>query len=215
MTRARQTKRKYDSSRRKAQSRETQRQILVAARDLFIARGFAGTSIKAIAQRADVAAETIYANFGSKRNILARVVDVSVTGDDEPIPLLERPQVKAVEEELDPTQQIQIFASQMADIMSRVGPLFQVMRAASKTKPEIAILLEELLNGRLQGMEYFVHALVKHTPLPAELDEQTATETIWALTSAEIYNLMTVDRGWPKEKYAQWLADMLTRLLLS
>jgi AcrR family transcriptional regulator len=215
MTRARQTKRKYDSSRRKAQSRETQRQILVAARDLFIARGFAGTSIKAIAQRADVAAETIYANFGSKRNILARVVDVSVTGDDEPIPLLERPQVKAVEEELDPTQQIQIFASQMADIMSRVGPLFQVMRAASKTKPEIAILLEELLNGRLQGMEYFVHVLVKHTPLPAELDEQTATETIWALTSAEIYNLMTVDRGWPKEKYAQWLADMLTRLLLS
>ena len=214
MTGQKQTKRKYDSSRRRAQARETQHQILDAARDLFIARGFAGTSIKAIAQRANVAAETIYANFGNKRNILARVVDMSVTGDDEPIPLLERPQVKAVEAELEPTQQIQMFANQMADIMLRVAPLFQVMRSASKTKPEIAVLLEELLNSRLQGMEHFIRALAQHTPLPAELDEQTITETVWALTSAEIYNLMRVDRGWSKEKYTQWLADILTWLFL-
>ena len=213
MTRQKQTKRKYDSSRRKAQARETQHQILEAARELFITHGFAGTSINAIAQRANVAAETIYATFGNKRNILARVIDISVTGDDEPIPLLERPQTRAVEAEPDPKLQIQMFASQMADIMSRVAPLFQVMRATSKTKPEIAALLKELLNGRLEGMKHFIHAIGQHTPLPAELDEQTVAETVWALTSAEVYNLMTVDRGWSKEKYTKWLADMLMRLL--
>ena len=214
MSQQKQTKRKYDSSRRKAQARETQHQIMTAARELFISRGFAGTSIKAIAQHANVAAETIYANFGNKRNLLARVVDVSVTGDDEPIPLLERPQVKAIEAELDPTQQIQMFASQMADIMSRVAPLFQVIRSASKTKPEIAALLKELLNGRLQGMEHFVHALAKHGSLRGDMEEQDITETVWALTSAEVYNLLTLDRGWSDEQYATWLAGILTRLLL-
>ena len=214
MSQRKQTKRKYDSPRRKAQARETQHQILDAARELFIARGFAGTTITAIAQQSNVAAETIYANFGNKRNILVRVVDVSITGDDEPISLLERPQVKAVEAELDPKQQIQMFASQIADIMSRVAPLFQVMRAAAKTKPEIAAILEKLLNGRLHGMEHFVHALAQHSPLRADLEEQAINETVWALTSAEVYNLLTIDRGWSGEQYKTWLAGMLTRLLL-
>jgi AcrR family transcriptional regulator len=207
-------KRSYNSSRRKQQARETRRQIVEAARDLFIMRGYAGTTIAAIAQQASVAAETIYATFGSKRNILARVVDFSVVGDDEPVPLLDRPQIKAVGEVSDQGQQITLFASEIQDIMSRVAPLFQVMRTAAKTEPEIANLLEETLSSRLQGMSHFVGALVGRGPLRTDLDEQTAIETVWALTSAEVYSLMTVDRSWSAEKYQTWLADTLTRLLL-
>jgi TetR/AcrR family transcriptional regulator of autoinduction and epiphytic fitness len=209
------SKRKYDSTRRKTQARETQRQIVAAARALFIQYGFAGTTIEAIAQQANVAVETIYATFGSKRNILSRVVDFSVTGDDEPVPLLERDSIKAVEAELDQRQQIGMFANRIADIMSRVAPLFQVMRTVSKTEPEIAQILEEFLNGRLQGMEQFIHALAQHGPLRNEFDERTIIETVWALTSAEVYNLMTLDRGWSGEQYENWLAGMLTQLLLA
>jgi len=208
------TKRKYDSSRRKQQARETQRQIVASAHELFITYGYVGTTIEAIAQKANVAVETIYATFGSKRKILARVVDVSVTGDDESIPLLERPQVKAVEAEPNPKLQIQMFASQITEIMARVAPLFQIMRTVANIEPEIARVLEELLNGRLQGMGHFISSLGYQGSLRAELDERTMIETVWALTSAEVYNLMTLDRGWSQERYENWLVKMLIRILL-
>lgn len=214
MSKNKPTKRKYDSSRRRQQARQTQRQIVNAARELFITFGYAGTTIEAIAQKANVAVETVYASLTNKRNILARVVDVSITGDDEPIPLLERPQIKAVEAEHDPKLQIQMFANQMSEIMSRVAPLFQVMRAVAKTDAEISQVLNDLLNGRLQGMGHFVRALAQFGSLRQGLDEDTTIETVWTLTSAEVYNLLTQDRGWRSEQYEHWLAEMLTRILL-
>lgn len=214
MSQTQPTKRKYDSTRRKKQARETQRQIVAAARELFITYGFAGTTIEAIAQNASVAVETIYATFGSKRNILTRVVDVSVTGDDQPIPLLERSQIKAVEAESNPKKQIQMFAGQIAQIMERVAPLFQVMRSVAKTEPEIAQVLEELLNSRLHGMEYFIRGLRQHSSLRSGINEQIIIETVWAVTSAEIYNLFTLDRGWSREQYEHWLGELLIRYLL-
>ena len=89
------TNRRYDSTRRKEQARRTRQTITEAARTLFTRHGYAGTTIAAIAQAAGVSAETIYATFGSKRAILSHLVDISVVGDDEPVPLLKRPFVQA------------------------------------------------------------------------------------------------------------------------
>ena len=210
-----QPKRRYDSSRRKQQARQTRRQILDAARQLFIERGYSGATIEAIAQAAGVATETVYASFGSKRAILSRLVEISVGGDERPIPLLERPGPQAVRREPDQPRQIQMFASQIAEIMTRVAPIFAVMNAAAKTAPEIAELLDRLLAERLGGMTYFISALSEHGGLRDGLDASTAAETVWALTSAEVFNLLTIERSWSKEQYAVWLTDTLTRLLLA
>jgi hypothetical protein len=43
---------------------------------------------------------------------------------------------------------------------------------------------------------------------------EDAAETVWAITSAEVHHLLTVDRGWPGERYEAWLRDSLVRLLL-
>jgi len=207
-------KRKYDSSRRRAQSLETQMQIVEVARKLFIDRGYSGTSIESIAQEAGVAPETIYALFGSKRTVLSRVIDVSVVGDGEPIPLLVRSEIREVEFEKDQRRQIQMFASRIQMIMSRVAPLFEVMRSAAKTELEINGLLQKYLDGKFQGMGYFVDCLLANGPLRNDLSKLKAVETIWALTSAEVYNLFTVDRGWPAKEYEAWLSETLIRLLL-
>jgi AcrR family transcriptional regulator len=208
------SKRSYDSSRRKEQARQTRQQILEAARQLFIERGYSGATIDSIAQAAGVATETVYASFGSKRAILSRLVEISVGGDERAIPLLQRPGPQAVRREPDQHRQIEMFANQIAEIMSRVAPLFMVMNAASKTEPEIAELLERLLAKRLDGIAYFVSALTSHRPLREGLEASSAVETVWALTSAEIFNLLTIHRGWTREQYAAWLADALTRILL-
>jgi len=185
-----------------------------AARTLFIERGYAGATIDAIAQSAGAAPETVYAAFGSKRAILARVFEVSLVGDDLPVPLLERQGPQAAMSETDQYRQIELFVDDIYNIISRVAPLFEVMRVAAKTEPEIAEMLETILNARVQGMMAFVRALMKNGPLRPGVTAEKAAETVWTLTSAEVFTLLKTNRGWPEEKHKQWLVDSLTRLLL-
>lgn len=208
------TKRAYNSSRRKEQALQTRHQIVEAARTLFIERGYAGATIDSISQNAGVAPETVYAAFGSKRAILSRLFEVSLLGDDLPTPLLERRERQEVLSEADQHQQIELFASDIYNIMNRVAPLFDIMRVAAKTEPEIAEMLENILNARVQGMMAFVRALMKNGPLRSGLTPEKAAETVWTLTSAEVFILLKTNRGWSEQKHKQWLADSLTRLLL-
>ena len=207
-------KRRYDSSRRQARARETQREIVEAARRLFMERGYTGTTIEQIAQEAGVAVETLYATFGSKRAVLSRLVGVSVVGDDEPVPLLERPGPQAVQREPDRRRQVEAFAHDMREIMGRVGPIFGIMRTAAETEPDIAELLSGILHNRLQGITQFVRWLAANAPLRDGLTVEDAAETTWTLSSAEVHHLLTVDRGWSDDRYEAWLRDTLTTLLL-
>ena len=214
MTRPEKPKRKYDSTRRRALAAETRRQILEAARRLFATYGYAGATIEAIAQEAGVAPETVFAVFGNKRTILAKLVDIAVGGDDLPIPLLQRPGPQAVLQEHDPVRQLHLFAQDISMILERVAPVFQIMRMAAPTEPEIAALLKRLLAQRLRVLAEVVRNLSAHTPLREGLDNARAADIVWTITSPEVFSLLTVDRGWSRERYARWLSDTLARLLL-
>lgn len=207
-------KRTYDSSRRKAQARRTRRQIVEAARDLFVTRGYVGATMEAIAEAAGVAVNTVYASFGNKQAILSALIGVSLVGDDEPIPLLQRQGPRDVQQARDQHGQIELFAGQMAEIMGRVAPLFGVMRTAAKTEPEIAEMLHGILGERVEGLKVFVAALLSNGPLQEGLTLDDAAETVWALSSGEVYTLLVTDRGWSVDRYRQWLANALTRLLI-
>jgi AcrR family transcriptional regulator len=214
MTQPFKPKRQYNSTRRQAQARETRRQIVDAARRLFSERGYTGATIEAIAQEAGVAPETIFAVFGNKRTILANLIDISVGGDDQPVPLLQRPRPQTVLQEHDPVRQLHMFAQDISEILERVAPIFEIMRLAAKTEPDIAELLKNLLKVRFQNMATFVSHLSAHSPLREGLDDAQASEIVWAITSPEVFSLLIVDRGWSRVQYHQWLGDTLTRLLL-
>ncbi|MFH2039630.1 MAG: helix-turn-helix domain-containing protein [Chloroflexota bacterium] len=208
------SKRTYDSSRRKKQARQTRLQIIEAARKLFTERGYSGATIEAIAQEANVAVETIYASFGNKREILTRLISVSLVGDDDPTPLLQRQGPLKVMQEKNQRRQIQLFAIDMTEIMGRVASLFEVMRSAAKNEPEITTILQKILEERLGGMKVFIRALMSNGPLRDEISLEEAAETTWVLSSGEVYSLLVVDRGWSTEKYSRWLASALSNLLL-
>src|SRR4051794_9447044 len=199
------TKRKYDSSRRQAKARETQWEIVQAARRLFIERGYVSTTIEQIAQEAGVAAETIYATFGSKRAVLARLVGMSVVGDEKDVPLLEREGPQAVRREPNQRRQTAMFAHGIRENMERVGPLFSIMRTAAESEPDIAELQARILGERMRGMTQFVRWLAANGPLRGGMSIEDAAETVWALTSAEVHHLLTVDRGWAGDRYEAWL----------
>ena len=208
------TKRKYESSRRQAQARETRRQIAEAARSLFFERGYSGTTIDAIAQAAGVAPETVYSIFGSKRKVLSHLMDILIGGDDQPVRLMDRPEPQAVLHDNDQHAQIMMFSKGIADILARAAQLFEVMRSAAMTEKEIADLIQNMLKERLENMTTFVKHLASNGGLFEGMDIALAAEMVWTITSPEVFLLLTRDRNFAKGQYASWLEATLTRLLL-
>jgi AcrR family transcriptional regulator len=215
MTKRKSPKREYDSTRRQAQANETRRYILEAARKLFMERGYAGATAEAIAAEAGVAAQTIYAVFKTKKRILISLMNVSPTsGVEDHTPMLERASVQAVSQEHDQHRQLQMFAQVVANNLDQVAIISRIMIEAAKNEPDIDRVLQKLNKQRLEHMTFAVQQIAANGPFREKVDAAYATDVVWALTSPEVFLLLTRERGWPKEKYAQWLADTLTRVLL-
>ena len=75
---------------RRVRSRRTRARVVDAAARLFVDHGYVATTIEAVADRAGVAVQTVYYVFGTKRNLLAAVLDASIAGDVETTPVLDR-----------------------------------------------------------------------------------------------------------------------------
>ena len=215
MTQQKSRKREYDSSRRQAQADETRRHILEAARKLFMERGYAGATAEAIAAEAGVAAQTIYAIFKNKKKMLVSLMNVSpTTGVEDNTPMPERPSVQAVSQEHDQRRQLEMFAQVVAANLGQVAVVSEIMADAAKTEPDFDRILQKLNKQRLEHMSLAVEQVAGNGPFRENIDKMYARDTIWTLTSPEVFLLLTQGRGWSKEKYAQWLADMLMRVLL-
>ena len=215
MAKSNSSKRKYDSTRRQAQAGETRRQILEAAHKLFIKHGYAGATIEAIAKEAGVALKTVYAVFKNKWKILVTLLNNSSSNSgEENIPMFERAGPKAVSQERDQRRQLQMFAQVIANNMEGAAYISEIMQAAAKTEADVDKMVQNLNKQRWQHMAVAVQQIVTNGPLQEKMDEAHATDIVWTLTSPEVFLLLTRDRGWSKEKYAEWLADTLTRTLL-
>ena len=215
MPKSNSTKRKYDSTRRQAQAGETRRQILEAAHKLFIEHGYAGATIEAIAKEAGVALKTVYAVFKNKWKILVTLLNNSSSNSgEENIAMLERASPKAVSQEHDQRRQLQMFAQVVANNMEGAAYISEIMQVAAKTEADVDKMVQNLNKQRWQHMAVAVQQIVTNGPLQEKMDEAHATDIVWTLTSPEVFLLLTRDRGWSKEKYAEWLADTLIRALL-
>ena len=215
MAKLKSPKRTYNASRRQAQANETRHHILEAARKLFMERGYAGATAEAIAAEAGVSAQTIYAIFKNKKKILVSLMNVaSPTGEEDHLPVHERSGAQAVARETDQRRQLRMFADIVAYNLNQVAAIFEIMMDAARVEPDFERIVEKLNKQRLEHMALAVQQIAANGPFRDNIDERYARDTVWALTSGEIYLLLTRDRGWSKEQYSEWLSDMLIRALL-
>src|SRR5512134_811825 len=128
--------------RRARHAAATRARIVEAAGRLFAERGYAATTIDAVAAEADVAVETVYARFKNKRNLLAAYLDVSIVGDADRVPLLDRPEVQAVRAITDQREQLQALATIMRTVLERNAPAHRVLRTAIGVDPELDSLAD-------------------------------------------------------------------------
>jgi len=151
--------------RRSAQARRTRVRVLDAARELFIERGYVATTIIAIADRADVSPETVYARFGSKRELLAQLVDLAIAGDVDAPPLLEQDWVREMRDEPDPHRRVRILARHGRAILERRAAVDEVVRSAAAADPEIGTLWELGREQRFAGQAELLRIVLGATGL--------------------------------------------------
>ena len=215
MPRAVKPRRSYDSPRRREQASATRRAILEAARELFVANGYVGTTIEAIAARANVSPETVYATFKNKRSILSRLLDVSMAGDDAPVPILERSWVQEMRDEPDPQRRLRILARNGRSILERTAPIHEVLRGAAAADPQIASLWELNKAQRYAGQRELLRILAGRSPLHEGLTAKAAADILFTIGSPETYRLLVVDRDWSPDRWERWYAETLARLLFA
>jgi len=207
-------RRTYDGAARQARTRRTRAAVVEAAQSLFVERGYAATTIEAISDRSDTPQATVYRLFSSKLGILKALLDVSIGGDDRAVPMADRPQVRALESDADPANQLTGFAALLREIMARVGPVHRVLADAARSDQDAAALLAEIARQRHEGQQGIARSLARSGALRPGLSERDAADVIHALASPEVYGLLVTDRGWSGERYETWLRSILTGQLL-
>ena len=209
------TRRPDEGPARQARTRRTRAAVVEAARTLFLARGYAATTIEAISDHSDTPQATVYRLFSSKLGILKAVLDVSVVGDTEAVAMVDRPQVRALLSDRDPKNQLAGFAALLRDVMARAAPVHRILADAARSDEDAASLLAESARQRHEGQHRIARSLARSRALRPRLRERDAADVIHALASPEVYGLLVFDRGWSGEQYEKWLRAILIDQLLS
>ena len=204
-------KRAYESPVRQEQAAHTRVRILDAASELFARDGYARTTIKAIAADAGVAADTIYAAFGSKPRVLTALIDLRLAPAGEGN-VMERPEALAIRDESDQAKQVAMFARDIAGVTVRVRPMYEIMRTASAVEPEMGDVFREMETYRKRNMRTVADRIVANGPLRVSADR--AAEIMWALASPDMARALCGEQGWTTDEFGEWLTDTLTRTLL-
>lgn len=194
---------------RKARARATRSRITIAAIELFTTAGYVATSIGAIAAKAGVSEQSVYYTFGTKRAVLTAALDLTVAGDDEAVPTLERQWVRDALAAPDPVEQLRRQVGGAGDIYLRAAPLLDVVRSAATADVDLAEVWATNLRQRLTVQRVFAEALARKTRLRDGLTADDAADIALAVLAPETYNLLVANRAWEHARWQAWAVDAL------
>jgi TetR/AcrR family transcriptional regulator, regulator of autoinduction and epiphytic fitness len=167
----------------------------------------------AIAATARVAAKSVY-GLGDKAHLLTLALDRAITGDDEPVPLADRPALQAVFTASTGHEMARLGAAMGAPMLLRLYPLYRAFEQAAAVEPEIARRWEEYQERRREDVRRVVEAVETVSPLRRAMDTDRATDTLWALIGWHPVALLVERRGWGQEEMQQWIEDVFVAVLL-
>ena len=202
-------KRPYHSQVRQRQAEETRRRILAAAGELFASRGYAVTTLEAVAEVAEVSSKTIAAVFGSKRALLAEVINPEAFST--PVKLLIE-ELRATE---DPSRRLSLVAQITRQAYEPLASSLELLRTAGAVAPELADLAQQVEARRRRNQARLIVSLHEQGVLCSGLSFEEATDVLWALTSYDVYRMLVVEQSWEPERYETWLAQLLVEHLLA
>jgi len=203
-------KRSYDASGRGEQARARRLAVVLAARDLFERDGFRPTTIAAIAAHAGVSAESVYKGFGTKAALAKAVFDLVIAGDDEPVPVAERPAMQAVRDEPDVRRKIAMFVAGLAQRQARSAGVQILIRDGRHVDDSLVPVWAKLTDEGLAGMTMLGRNLLETGQLRDGIDLGEVRDVLWNYLSIDHYERLVRTQRWSLERYSRWLAHAIT-----
>jgi AcrR family transcriptional regulator len=204
-----QVKRHYDASRRREQARARRLAVVLAARDLFERDGFRATTIAAIGERAGVSAESVYKSFGTKAAVAKAVFDLVIAGDDEPVPVAERPAMQAVRDEPDVRRKIEMFVEGLAQRQARSARVQILIRDGRHVDDSLGPIWAKLNDEGLAGMTMLGRHLLETGQLRDGIGLDEVRDVLWNYLAIDSYERLVLTQGWPLGQYSRWLASAI------
>jgi AcrR family transcriptional regulator len=209
---ARVKSRRYDASRRQAAAAATQDRVLQVAEHLFLSRGYAATSVAAVAADAGVSAELIYKTFGGKAGLVREIQRRGLLGAG-PTPAPDRSDA-AAESSIDARGLLEAWTRLSTEVAPRVSPIMLLVRSAASTDADLADLLAQMAEQRLARMTLNAQRLSGRPGLRPGLSVDQIRDVLWTYTSPDLYELLVLRRGWTLADYRDFLLHGLTGQLL-
>jgi AcrR family transcriptional regulator len=198
--------RPYDARSRRESAARNRAAVLEACRELLFRDGYHRMTVRSVAGQAGVSPETVYKAFGGKAGLMKALWDVTLAGDDQPVPIADRPEMREVRSAAEPAEKLRRWAGFVRGANQRLAPLYGLLAQAG---PEVTPMLATTQQERLTGARALVTHLVDSGLLAAGRDPATAADACWALTGPGLFLDLTVDRGWEPAQYEDWLTRML------
>lgn len=208
-------KRRYDTTNRMRKAAGTQLRIIRAARTLFLRDGYAATTIAGIASEARVAVQTVYASLHSKREILQRILDLAVSGEDEQLPVLSSSRWQELDRETDPAIKLALFVRLHTEICQREADVFAIMSDAAGSDPEVRALMHDNAQRRYKDQLALARSFRTHHGLRDTITTGRAADVIWTLANEGTYLALVRQRDWTPDQYAHWLTEQLAAAILA
>jgi TetR/AcrR family transcriptional regulator of autoinduction and epiphytic fitness len=205
----------YRSPRREMQARRTRARIIAAATQRFLAHGYAGTTMRAVALDAGVALPTVELAFRTKARLLKAVIDVAIAGDDDQVAMLDRQWAKRAESIAGPPDFVAAFARVLAGSAERAAGLAATALEAARADEDIATVAAQLMSQREVMASWLVDGIMHRSALREGTDRAVAVDTVWTLMDPVVFCRLTGDRHWTSAHFERWFTDSVTRLVLS
>ncbi|WP_433038385.1 TetR/AcrR family transcriptional regulator [Actinomycetospora sp. CA-053990] len=197
---------------RTEQMHNTRRRAIDAARRLFLERGYAGTTIAAVAEEAEISPETIYSSLKGKSGLLEGVIEAAIMGPEGAVSEQQR-WLESVARLPSPRQRLRGWVDASCHTLARTSPIHAVIRAAADREPFAVALRERLLQRRLAQVTALAADFL-HGALRPGISGEDAGHRYAALLSPEMYHLCTADLGWTPQRFQTWATQLLETDLL-
>ncbi|GAB3469147.1 TetR/AcrR family transcriptional regulator [Actinophytocola sediminis] len=201
-------RRRYDSSRRVGQAEQTRSEIVDSARRLFLAQGWAATTIRDVARQTGVSVPTVYAAYQSKTGLVQALVEVADLSAGLPQMLDE------LAATTDPMAHLAMMTGYDRRLFERAGDIIALIREVGRTEPELAAFYQQ---GRRRADEPRDQAFSSWPAgtLRPGLEVPAAVDIYAALCNIDVYNTLVNERGWPPDQIERWWTEALGRELLN
>ncbi len=210
------SKRLYASDLRDEQARQTRWRIVAAASKLFVERGFATTTVDAIAAEAGVSRKTVFTAVGGKVELLKLAYDFAMSQDDLPLTMKERPGLRQVAGEPDDYRSMALYAAFVTDASCRISGLYLALRGAAEVDDEARELYDSWERERRQAMLAGpIARLVANGTLRDGLTADEAADVLSLLVAPSTYHSLVVRGGWIPERFRDWFLDTILQTLMA